>query len=481
MLRRSMLIFSGGVVLLLRVIASAQNVPPTAWRPWEPPSSVASPQGRDARRDRETTLVPAHRYTLPELVDLAEQHNPSSRAAWETARARAGALRIARSDLLPALTAVAMTNTTRDGLLFGDVFVRQTTGIFQPALELNYLVLDFGGRRSQIEAARQQLLAADFNFNRTFLDVLFETVRRYYSLLNEVGQLNAAKENLANAETVRKATEARLAVGLATLPDVLEARAAAAQANFVLQDRTAGVDVARGDLLSLLGASPMDPLDVQPLAELSIPDKFDINLNEAMDRSLAQRPEIGSEIASREAAKAAIRGARSSFLPQLTFLGQSGEFRSYGAQDQMPAAYTGPHEEWNATLNLRWNIFDGGRREGQLIEAHADERRAQAQIDQARDDVENQVWTAYIGVRTAFYERQAADQLLQAAQTSYDASLKSLTLGLRSTVDVVTAQRTLAQALSTDVTARTNLLTTLANFAYRTGDLLKEASRKPHP
>ena len=77
--------------------------------------------------------------------------------------------------------------------------------------------------------------------------------------------------------------------------------------------------------------------------------------------------------------------------------------------------------------------------------------------------------------------RDAAAQLLSAAQTSYAAALKSYQLGLRNTVDVVTAQRTLAQALSTDVSARTGLLTELANFSYRTGDLLQSAARKAHP
>ena len=471
----------GASVLLIRSVAWAQSAPLSGDRPWQPPANTASAQIGKATQDQQTVIVPSHPYTLPELVDLAEQHNPTTRAAWQAARAQAGALQIAKSDLLPALTAVAMTNTTRDGVLFGDNFVRQTTGIYQPMLELNYLVLDFGGRRSQIEAARQQLLAADFDFNRALLDVLFETARRYYTMLNEAGQLDAAKDNLNNAETVRKATEARLAVGLATLPDALEARAAAAQANFTVQDTIGRVDIARGDLLSLLGASPASSLNVQPLADLLIPDKFEVNIDDALQRSLVQRPELGSQIATSEAARAEVRQARSSFLPQLVLQGEGGEFRSYGAQDQLPATYTGPKEEWNVTLNLRWEIFDGGRREGKLEQAHADERRAQAQFKQTRDDVENQVWAAYVSLRAAVYERRAADQLLQASQTSYDASLKSFQLGLRSTVDVVTAQRTLAQALSTDVSARTDLLTKLAYLAYRTGDLLQDASRKQHP
>lgn len=91
------------------------------------------------------------------------------------------------------------------------------------------------------------------------------------------------------------------------------------------------------------------------------------------------------------------------------------------------------------------------------------------------------MWTAYVNARTAFSQRDASATLVTASRASYDAAVKSYQYGLRSTVDVVAAQRTLAQALSNDVEARTNLLTRLAAFAYRTGDLLQEASRKAHP
>ena len=459
----------------------AQQVPGSASEPWGPPSRETAEQATVAQADPHTTVDPNHAYSLPELVDLAEGHNPATRAAWRFARAQADRLRIARSDLFPALAAVMMTNTTRDGILFGDTFVRQTLGSYEPVLQVNYLVLDFGARAARIEEARQQLLAANFSFNRTHLDILFATSERYYRLLDATGQQAAAQVNLDNAETVRKAVEARLAVGLATLPDALEARAAALQANFALQTAIGQVDIARGDLLAEIGAAPTDTLQVQSLAQLHLPDTMDIDVQGATERSLAQRPEIGEEMAQRDAARAQIRQAHSAFLPQIAFDGQGGEVRAYGQQDQLTDVYAGPLEEWSANLNLRWDLFEGGRRTAALAQAHNEERRSQALIDQTRDQVEQQVWTAYVNVRTAFSQRTAAAALLSAAQTSYSAALKSYGLGLRNTVDVVTAQRTLAQALSSDVTARTALLTQLAAFAYRTGDLLEEAQHRPHP
>jgi outer membrane protein len=458
-----LLVFAGAMLCALKC-AQGQVTLSEAEKPWQPPSGFASKQREAAELDRRTTIEADHAYTISELVDLAERYNPSTRAAWQNARAAAARLGIARSDLLPALNAMALTNTTRVGVLFDDVFVQQTLGIFQPMLQLNYLIFDFGGRSARIDEARQQLVAANLTFNRTFLDVLFETMRRYYELLNSMGQREAAQANFDNAETVRKAVEARLNVGLATLPDALEARSAAAQANFTLQAAIGDVDIRRGDLLSLVGAAPSERLQVQPLAEIPTPDHFDTDVHEAT-----------------EAARAEIRAARSAFFPTLQFQGQAGEYRSYGKQDLFPATYTGPQGEWNVNLTLEWDLFDGGRRSNQLAEARAVEKRAQAQIDQTRDDVEQQVWTAYVTVRTAFYQRDAAAALLTASQSSYIAALRAYQLGLRSTVDVVSAQRTLAQALSSDVSARTTVLTGLADLAYRTGDLLQTASAKAHP
>jgi outer membrane protein TolC len=473
-------VFGGAILCALRC-APGQPIAGEAEKPFQTPAGFASKQREAAEQDRRTRIEADHPYTLSELVELAERYNPSTRAAWENARAAAARLGIARSELLPALNAVALTNTTRVGVLFGDAFVQQTLGVFQPMLQLNYLIFDFGARSARIDEARQQLLGANLTFNRTFLDVLFETMRRYYELLNAMGQKDAAQANFDNAETVRKAVEARLTVGLATLPDALEAQAASAQANFTLQAAIGDVDIRRGDMLSLLGAAPSERLQVQALREIPTPDHFDVDVHAATERSLSLRPEIGEQTAEREAARAAIRAAHSAYFPTLQFQGQAGLFQAYGKQDLSPGVYAGTQGEWNFNLNLEWNLFDGGRRFNQLSEARANEKKAQALIDQTRDEVEQQVWTAYVTVRTAFYQRDAAAALLVASQSSYNAALRSYQLGLRSTVDVVSAQRTLAQALSSDVSARTTLLTGLADLAYRTGDLLQSASRKSQP
>jgi outer membrane protein len=119
------------------------------------------------------------------------------------------------------------------------------------------------------------------------------------------------------------------------------------------------------------------------------------------------------------------------------------------------------------------------REKNNLARAEADVLAAQASANLTRDQVADEVWAAYSNLKTAFRERQAAVALLEAASQSYAAALESYNYGVRNLLDVTAAQRTLAQAQSTDVLARTQVLTALADLAFRTGDSIQAGARKP--
>jgi outer membrane protein TolC len=98
--------------------------------------------------------------------------------------------------------------------------------------------------------------------------------------------------------------------GLATLPDVLEARSATAQAEYELQAVLGAEEIAYGNLATALGTVPQTAIHVQPLQELTIPNAIDDNVNSAMDRALAQRPDLLQRVADLQAAKAEVKQAR---------------------------------------------------------------------------------------------------------------------------------------------------------------------------
>jgi outer membrane protein TolC len=132
-------------------------------------------------------------------------------------------------------------------------------------------------------------------------------------------------------------------------------------------------------------------------------------------------------------------------------------------------------------LQLKWTLFDGLRREQEVAQAKAEKAGAQANIDALRDQIANEVWTSYANMRTALRQQQAAAALLTASDQSYEAARESYGYGLRNLLDVVSAQKTLAQARSEDILARAQLLLQVADLAFRTADLIQAQPPKVGP
>jgi outer membrane protein len=419
-------------------------------------------------------------YSLAELIDLAETHNPETRVAWENARAQAAALGISRSELYPTLTAVALSGVDRSDAGSASGFYRQTMPDSQLTLNLSYTIFDFGSRRGRIDAARARLLATNFSFNDVHRQLIYKVQQTYYRLLNASAQETAAQASLANAQAVQQAAEERLKNGLATLPDVLEARSATAQAQYDLQAVLGAEHIARGDLATVLGASAASTIRVQSFSEVPTPETVGDSVEQVIDRAVDQRPDLQADVAGIREANAQRKEARAAYYPSLN-LSVSPTAESLNLlQHNLPSGHTADLAG-GVALSLNWTVFDGGARKNRLAQTEAQIRRAEAQVAAARDQIENEVWTAYSNLNTAFRQREAATALLDAATQSYAAALESYDYGVRNLLDVTAAQKVLAQARSADILARTQVLASLSDLAFRAGDLIQVEAKRSKP
>jgi outer membrane protein len=469
-------------VLTLMAVAPvfAQSPPVSPDRPWHTSDQLQITN--DGKRVRQPVL-PIERdkaYSLAELIDLAEAHNPETRVAWENARAQAAALGIARSELYPTLSAVALSGVERQEVPLGTRFYRHTDTALQASLDLNYTIFDFGARRGRIAAESARVLAANFVFNDVHRKLIFQVQQAYYRLLNALAQETAARASLANAEAVQQAAEERLRNGLATLPDVLEARSATAQSQYDLQAVLGAEQTSRGDLATALGAPAATMIRVEPLSEVPTPESIGESVEQATYRALDQRPDLQAEVAGIRLAEAQRKQALAAYYPSLSFSADPSAQSLYLQQQTLRAGHTADLTGGMA-ISLSWSVFDGGARRSRLMQAESEIRAADAQVNAVRDSIEDEVWTAFSNFNTAFRQREAAIALLDSASQSYAAALESYDYGVRNLLDVTAAQKLLAQARSADILARTQVLTTLADLAFRSGDSIQSKTRKQRP
>lgn len=468
------------VILMAAVPMFAQSPPASPDRPWHAPDERQITNYGQHVGGPVFRIEPQKAYSLAELIDLAEAHNPETRVAWENARAQAAALGIARSELYPTLSAVALAGVDRAEIPLGTQFYRFTIPEAQVSLDLNYTILDFGARRGRIAAESARLLAANFGFNDVHRKLIFQVQEAYYRLLNALAQDAAARVSLANAEAVQEAAEERLRNGLATLPDVLEARSATAQSQYDLQAVLGAEQNARGDLATALGAPAATMIRIEPLGEVPTPESIGQTVEQVTDRALDQRPDLQAQLADIRLAQAQRKEARAAYYPSLNFRASPTAQSLYFQQQTLPWGHTADLTGGMA-LSLSWTVFDGGARRSRLLGAEAEIRRAESEVNAARDSIEDEVWTAYSNLNTAFRQREAATALLESANESYAAALESYNYGVRNLLDVTAAQKVLAQARSTDILARTQVLVSLAELAFRAGDSIQANSRSHRP
>ncbi len=461
--------------LLAQLAMSAQNFPSTASKPMAltpapiPPGLLRPTVDLDSARS----------YSLPELIDFAQSHNPETRVAWERAKQQLDQAGVARAALYPTLAVVALAQQDRHRVLFGNVFYQQDLTVVQPSLEVYYTVLDFGARRAGIELARAGALVAEFEFNDTHRKLIYSIAAAYYRLNSARAQSEAAQATLTNAETVQAAVEERLRNGLATLPDVLEARAAAAQASYELENVRGLERLAHGQLAKSLGVRPTTTINVQPMTPAETPvltgtaDAF-------IQRAVARRPDLLAQATKLQAADAAIRSARAQYFPKVTVSGSADEQYQNGSQPPLPSV-SGIAPAWLFKLGASWTVFDGRARYYELDRARSERRQAETELEGMADRVAEEVWAAYSNVQTSLHRQEAAKVLFTAAEQSYSAALEAYRLGVKNFLDVVAAQRALAQARTTQAQSQAEVLTDFAQLAFATGDSVAPASGGRQP
>lgn len=459
-----------------------QQAPSDAHIPWH---SGEQPRfekqlGRTSAYANLATVDFQKTYSLSELIDLGERRNPSTQIAWNRAKQLAAQLGIARAALYPFLTSVVVGGTTKVQILVGPQFVTQDVASLQPVFELYYTIFDFGRRKENIDAAKFRSFSSNFAFNDVHQQVIFDVTASYYQLLGAKGEVQAEEASLRNAQTVQEAVEARLKNGLATLPDVLEARSATAQAQYELE-RARGVErVAQARLAGAVNVPPTETLLVEDLSKIATIEELRESVESAIQRALQQRPDLLAQMATVNAAVADTKQARSNFYPSLSFDGYAGHEWVRGTQTANPTTFAND-AAWLGELQLKWTIFDGLERNRRLDQARAQENESKAQLASLQEQAQVEVWTAYSNVQIALRQLDAAKAFQEAASQSYDAVLEAYRYGVKNFLDVTSSQRTLAQARSALVEAKAALLTDVAALAFQTGDLLKAGGVPANP
>ena len=425
------------------------------------------------------SFAPEGTQSLISLVDFSLSNRPETRAAWERARVAAAQLGMVRAQWYPTFGIEADLSFQR--IIFpasGSAFFIEQ-GMIEPSLNLNYLLLDFGRRKADDDRVRAMLWAANLQYDRILQQTIHDVQVGYFQLDAAIAMKKAAERNLDLAVTVVDMIEDRMAMGLATMPELLLARQDLAQARFDLEATVAGISVARSDLLFACGLPATMPIDISPITDEQLPDGFNVRVEEVINQALSRRPDLAASVAKVRAADAAVARAEAEFMPQVSAYASLGgaftRFQTQIAESRNPAVnQTYPWtnastDTWAVGLGGSWMIFEGYQRENAVRAARASRREAEELLRGLRLAVISETWDAFFSVQAASRQYEFGIALLESSQEAYDAIEAAYIQGLATITELVEAEKDLQAARSTLVNTRADLLVASSNLTFAAG------------
>jgi len=304
--------------------------------------------------------------------------------------------------------------------------------------------IDFWGKyRSATEAARANLLAAEWN-RREVMATLVESLAAAYFQLRELDmELDISRRTLVSRQRSLQLTETLLHGGATSLLDVRQAQQLVETAAASIPDLERQIRQEEDQISTLIGANPEDIPRGLPLTGQPVPPTVPAGLP---SRLLERRPDIRQAEQLLVAANAEIGVARAQFFPSLPLTAAAGVESIH-----LSNLLTSP--SWNANVPLNESIFNGGALRSNLHLTEAQREQAVLTYRQTIQRAFQQVSDALIAYQKYREYREHEEALTTAAQDAdrlsdlrYRAGSTSYLEVLSSETNFYSAQLDLARA-----------------------------------
>ncbi len=390
---------------------------------------------------------PAAADTLQEALAKAYRDNPTLEGARAGLRVTDETVPIERSAALPSVSGTAGYNEfVYDSNAFGGPARQATAG-----LSLGVPIFRGGATRNAIRAAETRVLAGRADLRATESAIFSQVVNAYMNVIAQEALVGLSRNNVEVLGINLEATSDRFEIGDLTRTDVAQSEARLALARGDLRSAEANLIAAREDYIALVGDAPVDLQPPPPLPNL--PE----NVGTAVDVALENNPDIIATARQAQAAGFDIRVAGSTRLPRIDVTTGADYGTFLGSLPGGPAvassnASTGVAVGARATIPL----FQGGL-------PAALERQAQARASFALEQAIAVERGVIAQVRASYSSWRASLAIIASTQAAVDAAALSLegvraenTVGNRTVLDILDAQRELLSAQVQLITARRN-------------------------
>jgi outer membrane protein TolC len=462
---------------LLGSVSAAAAAPPLLERVpglRDVPASVAAPD------EAEPAPLPPGPLALDveRAVALALERNPALQAVVEQIDEVAGGIEEARADALPQIALTGSWSRSRNPAFlnnpdFADIVDQFPGGNFEPSeqelysvrTEVSQTLFTFGKIRAAVELARLVGGVVEAQVETARLETALMAAEAYYQLLAARRAVAAIEAQESARQEALDVVEARYEIGEATRLERLRSRSSLADVAPELASRRGDVEVAASRLRLVLGLPPGAELAPEEIESVEAPEA--LGLGALLARARVQRPELVDLALQRETLEKRQDVIRAEAKPQIDFDGY------YGRQVRLPEDATDPlFSDWLVSVGLRWELFDGGRRKGEVAQLESQRQQLGWQLR----DLESRI---VLDIETALARYRAAAASLAAARTAAEAAREASRVAAETYREGVSLQADLLDAQQREVAAEIRLISDAASTLIEAARLSRAIGEYP--
>jgi adhesin transport system outer membrane protein len=332
-------------------------------------------------------------------------------------------------------------------------------------LRLTQLLWDFGAVNSNIDQAQALKRQAMVDLYGVKQTLMFEGIQAYLNAIKAHKRLVYARRSEERIKTQTGIEESLVEKGAGIEPDVLQAKQQLAGARALLV--TAEGEMANaGNRFRAVFGREITEQDIKDFTMPPPPAKYlPAKLGQAIETAIEQNPSLDSARQNVDIAEAQKGVAQSRYFPTFSAFGEV-------SREENDAGAYGVRHESNVGLAVAWNLFAGGQDYYAVRTAGATASQARYTVHDLARTVEEQVRVAWQNLKTF---RANADYLEN--QANINGRFLELTRERRKRgedvrlLDILYAEVTYINAISTAVTAKIDTRLAAYNVLYTMGAL----------
>ncbi len=286
-----------------------------------------------------------------------------------------------------------------------------------------------------VRAASQNVKAAQFTYRDARDTVVLAVGANYLLTIANESRVEATQAELKTAQALYQLAADQEEAGIAPNIDTLRARVQLQAQQEALIEAQNALEKQRVALARVIGLPAtqkfrlVNRVPYHPLSEME--------LQNAYARALQTRPDYQAALAALRAAQLSREAAWKQRLPSIGFAGE------YGVLGTTPDSMS---PNWMAAATLKIPIFQGEKVEADVQQTDALLKQRQAQVDDMRGRIEQDVQDAILDLKAAAQQVEVAKLGLDYAQQALGQSQDRFAAGVTNNVEVIQAQQQLASA-----------------------------------